>query len=156
MDFASATRPDAQCAQTLSLGSQLRLYWGTKGRREERSSEALGQLNFLELLLLQDEAQLRNEDADHERHDVVDAVHVLKDDVALILTEAADVRVGGQLHVLGDLVTDLNDDVGTSEDLLGVSRAILLLDSDNLLLDVALDGFHGARLWGQEDVVVAD
>merc|ERR1712187_145499 len=61
--------------------------------RSAKRSEALGQLHLLELLLLEHEAKLRNEDADHERHDVVHALHVLQDDVALVLSEAAHVRI---------------------------------------------------------------
>ena len=45
---------------------------------EDSSSEALCQLNLLELLLLQDEAELGNEAGEGERAVSIDPVHVLR------------------------------------------------------------------------------
>merc|ERR1719414_1635958 len=82
------------------------------------SLEALSQLHLFELLLLQNEAELGHEDTEGEGRVKFNAADVLEDNILLLLSEATNVRVRGELLVLHDDIAFLHNQSGPGQHLL--------------------------------------
>mmetsp|Transcript_10376 Transcript_10376/g.13772 ORF Transcript_10376/g.13772 Transcript_10376/m.13772 type:complete len:309 (+) Transcript_10376:45-971(+) len=116
------------------------------------ASEALSQLDLLELLLLQHKGQLGEEDGCCERAVGIDAVDVLQGHLLILLPEAANIRVCGDWVTLLHRLANLDHDLSAREALLHGCRAVCFLDGDLQ----AVDGCHLAGGRREELIVVAE